>query len=372
MSTPTNQAILIDYQDSVNSNEVNDRLPHIASRGIYSGGYLTITNNTTVSLSALTCEIGDATHQIYGSIGPAATSVTVSTVNTTVVLRWAYISSPSTAITITAVAPGSVQANDLIVGVCVYVGSTLTSINYALRSNPISYSKNLLVEPTVAASMAVRVRGGKINTGTGVLNVVDQLTSTITAPVSNPRIDVVACDNAGVISIIPGVEGATPAAPDYAGKLGLAEITLQTASTTITATMIRNVANANLASAVAKSYVDARTIRNVVFTQGYTLSVGTLPFSIRFPMAGTITGVYGYMSSAPTGANIIVDVLVGGTSIWNAGVNRLNIVAGATTGSQTIINNTAITANQVITVSIAQVGSTLPGDSLTLNIIVTV
>ena len=369
MSTPAGQIVLIDYRDTVNSNEVNDRISHMSQRGIYSGGYLTKTNDTTVSLSVLTCEIGDANHQVKVTT-TGANAITVSNVNVYVVLRWAYVGAANTAMTFTAVSTTS--ANDVVVGKCVYTGATLTGFDYTLRTNPVVLYKNLLVEPLETAAMYVRIRGGKISNGAGVIDIVDQISPVFTAPGSNSRIDVVVSDSSGVISIIQGVSSATPVAPDYAGKLGLAEVTLTSVSSTITSAMIRNVANATPAAVAYKSYVDNRTIKTVVFTQAYTLIVGSSPFQIRFPMNGTITGVYGYMGSAPTGANIILDVWVNGVSIWNSGANRLNIVAGATSGSQTTINNAAITAGQVITFSIAQVGSTLGGDNLTLNINVAV
>ena len=50
-------------------------------------------------------------------------------------------------------------------------------------------------------------------------------TPTITAPVSNPRIDLVTADSTGTIAVVTGTENASPMAPSYpAGKLVLAEI----------------------------------------------------------------------------------------------------------------------------------------------------
>ena len=86
MSTPTGQIVLVDYQDSVNSNEVNDRISHLSQRGIYSGGYLTKVNDTTVTLSSLVCEIGDASHQVKVTT-TGSNNVTVDTTNVYVVLR---------------------------------------------------------------------------------------------------------------------------------------------------------------------------------------------------------------------------------------------------------------------------------------------
>jgi hypothetical protein len=50
-------------------------------------------------------------------------------------------------------------------------------------------------------------------------------TPTFTAPVSNPRIDLVTADSSGTIAIVTGAENASPAAPSYpANKMVLCEV----------------------------------------------------------------------------------------------------------------------------------------------------
>ena len=363
------QKINVNYFDPVDDVVVNDRLLGLQPRGIYSGGYLTKVNDTTVTISPLACEIGDADHQLRISTS-ASQNITVSTTLTYVVLRWVYSEVVDNYMDMLAVS--SPSTNDLVIGKCSFSGATLQGFDYTLRTNPIILSKNLLIESTETPSMYVRVRGGKISNGSGVIDVVDQISPIFTAPVSNSRIDAIVCDSTGVISIIQGNAAVTPNAPDYAGKLGLAEVTLTSSSTTITNSMIRNVANANPAGAAYKAYVDARTIKTIVFTNAYAMIVGSSPFKIRFPMAGTITGVYGYVGTAPTGANAIIDINVDGTSIWNSGANRFTIMAGNTSANQTTINNPTITAGQVVTMDIDQIGSSVAGSDLTININVAV
>jgi hypothetical protein len=67
------------------------------------------------------------------------------------------------------------------------------------------------------------------------------LTSTITAPSSNPRIDLVYVDTDGTVKIKTGTEGSPPTSPSYDGKIVLAEITLTVGMTEITGKDIKDV-----------------------------------------------------------------------------------------------------------------------------------
>lgn len=88
--------------------------------------------------------------------------------------------------------------------------------------------------------MTVRVDAGKLQVGTGVTVVAAQNTATITAPVTNPRIDRVVIDSVtGVVSVIAGTEAASPTAPAItAGKLAVAQILLATSTTVIANSII--------------------------------------------------------------------------------------------------------------------------------------
>jgi hypothetical protein len=67
-------------------------------------------------------------------------------------------------------------------------------------------------------------------------------TSALTAPVSNSRIDVVQISNENTVSVKTGTEAPSPSAPSVdSGNIALAQITLQTDSTTITSGMITDV-----------------------------------------------------------------------------------------------------------------------------------
>ena len=96
--------------------------------------------------------------------------------------------------------------------------------------------------PHAAATpnMTVQVDAGNImDTGLLVSNA-QQTTGTITAPVSNPRIDrVVADQRTGVISVVTGTPAGSPTAPAIpAGKFPICQVLLQTSTTAITNSMI--------------------------------------------------------------------------------------------------------------------------------------
>lgn len=88
--------------------------------------------------------------------------------------------------------------------------------------------------------MTVKVAAGAIMVNGGLVTNAVQTSGTITAPVTNPRIDRVVIDQlTGVASIITGAENASPTAPAItAGKVPIAQIALTTGTTAITNSLI--------------------------------------------------------------------------------------------------------------------------------------
>ncbi|MBU1040149.1 MAG: hypothetical protein KKF77_03495 [Proteobacteria bacterium] len=85
-------------------------------------------------------------------------------------------------------------------------------------------------------NMTVALAAGAILSGTTLTEVAAQSTTTITAPVTNPRIDRVVIDSVtGAVSVVEGDEAAEPEAPAIpAGKLPVARVLLATDTTAIT------------------------------------------------------------------------------------------------------------------------------------------
>lgn len=103
-----------------------------------------------------------------------------------------------------------------------------------------------------------------------------------------------------------------------------------------------------------------------------TLSTGTYKSAIlTSPWAGTIQKAFAFVGTAPTGASIIVDINKGttttnGTTIWSTQANRLTITAGTTSATQTAFNTTAVSANDILSIDIDAIGSSVAGSNLTV------
>ena len=103
-----------------------------------------------------------------------------------------------------------------------------------------------------------------------------------------------------------------------------------------------------------------------------TLSAGTDSgdFHVFAPGSFTIDLVLLSVLTAPTGAALIVDVNVGGSSIF-ATADRPQIAISGTTGqsSAVLVGSRNIDRSSVITIDIDQIGSTVAGADLMCQII---
>lgn len=238
------QTIQVNFNAPADSVSWTKRLVDLIPRGIYKGGVLTKVTNTTVTLSPLVVEVGDDFYQVRVSTQSSVT-ITVASATPYIVLRWVYTGAGSNYMDVLAVASGSIQNNDVIVGKCVFSGSTLTGFDYGdssyRRTTPNMPHLMLRVEARQTPDMTVLIRGGRVNYGTANLEVDFQVSSAFTAPSSNPRIDVMYVDTDGVIKVYTGTEAATPSAPAYNSKKVLAEITLTVGMTSITEDDIKDV-----------------------------------------------------------------------------------------------------------------------------------
>lgn len=99
-----------------------------------------------------------------------------------------------------------------------------------------------------------------------------------------------------------------------------------------------------------------------------TLTTGTsLAPAMIVVTAQTITKVYAYAKTAPTGASILVDINKNGSSIWNSNQgNRLAITAGNNSGTQTTFDVTTLVEGDILTFDIDQIGSTVAGADITI------
>jgi len=117
--------------------------------------------------------------------------------------------------------------------------------------------------------------------------------------------------------------------------------------------------------------LDSNTERQVMATVSDTISVATgkLRFPNHFGRTLTIDVIYLDINTAPTGAAVIVDVNIDGTTIFTTQANRPQIAASAYAGSSSDIDVTAWEDGSYLTIDVDQVGSTLPGSDLTVTVV---
>ena len=107
------------------------------------------------------------------------------------------------------------------------------------------------------------------------------------------------------------------------------------------------------------------------FSMAGTLGVTTGTQYLPVDGTYTITGVRLAVGTAPTGANLIVDIKKNNVTIFTTQANRPTVTAGTTSaGPGAAPDVTSLSAGDLLSVDIAQVGSTAPGANLTVAVIV--
>tara|TARA_R110002126_G_scaffold124375_1_gene266247 strand:+ start:45 stop:590 length:546 start_codon:yes stop_codon:yes gene_type:complete len=118
-----------------------------------------------------------------------------------------------------------------------------------------------------------------------------------------------------------------------------------------------------IATATTQSFITACSDETSDLTTG-------IKSTWRVPFAFTAQSVRASVTTAPTGANIIVDVLQNGVSILST-----NITIDATTktsiaaATQPVLSTTALTNDAEITINLTTIGSTIAGAGLKVAII---
>lgn len=132
------------------------------------------------------------------------------------------------------------------------------------------------------------------------------------------------------------------------------------------------VAGTNVARLNSTGLVGALQMIPVAISDETTaLTTGTAKVTFIVPFAFTLTDIAASVTTAPTGADLIVDVNEGGTSIMTT--NKLRIDAGekstATAATPPTLTDTSLAAGAEITIDIDQIGSTIAGAGLKVYLI---
>lgn len=119
-----------------------------------------------------------------------------------------------------------------------------------------------------------------------------------------------------------------------------------------------------------KSIPQALTV--AVSDETTALTTGTAKITFRAPHSMELTEVRASVTTAPTGANLNIDVNDSGTSIFST---ILSIDAGektsTTAATAAVISDSSIADDAEITIDIDQVGSTVAGAGLKITFIYT-
>jgi hypothetical protein len=112
----------------------------------------------------------------------------------------------------------------------------------------------------------------------------------------------------------------------------------------------------------------AKSVPLTTMYQGGTLvaGVGSERNYVEFPC--TIVAVRAVVTTAPTGASVIVDVNKNGTTIYGTQANRPTIAASSVTAVGGTASVTTLAAGDYLTFDIDQIGSTAAGANLKIQV----
>jgi hypothetical protein len=125
--------------------------------------------------------------------------------------------------------------------------------------------------------------------------------------------------------------------------------------------------------AANKTYVDARTLTFALPTYSKQGTLATTTGTIRLPIDGTytITNTRLMVGTAPTGADLIIDINKNGGTIFTTQANRPRVTAGTNaSGASATPDVVGLAAGDYLTVDIDQIGSGTPGSDLTVCVTV--
>jgi len=98
------------------------------------------------------------------------------------------------------------------------------------------------------------------------------------------------------------------------------------------------------------------------------LLVATRPLTIVKAYANVKTAPTGVVGTPIAGKSLVLDVNKNSSTVWSTQSDRLSIVDGATSGSQTNFNTTSLVEGDTLSLDIDYVGSTVAGADLTVEI----
>ena len=213
---------------------------------------------------------------------------------------------------------------------------------------------------TLAVAASGKFAFGAVNilddsAGTTTLSNIDALDATTEATIE-AAID--------TLANLTSVQGHTVTLTGALVRSGAHSLTLTTTGTT-------NVTLPTSGTLATTTQALTECIPIAVSDETTALTTGTAKVTFRMPFAMTLTAVRASVTTAPTGANLIVDINDSGTSIMTT--NKLSIDAAELTSTTATtaagITDSALADDAQITIDIDQVGSTVAGAGLKVYLI---
>ena len=106
------------------------------------------------------------------------------------------------------------------------------------------------------------------------------------------------------------------------------------------------------------------------FFKGGTQTVATKIGGAIASQGGSIVDVRAYADTAPTGASLIVDLLINGVSAFVTTANRPTITAGQNASTTLLPDTVALNPGDRLRIDVLQVGSTVAGADLYVSVAV--
>ena len=221
--------------------------------------------------------------------------------------------------------------------------------------------------------MTVVVDAGRLPTLTGVLQVAQQTSALIVAPVTNPRIDRIAINYlTGVLVIITGTAAASPAAPPYfSNQYRIGQILIPAGATAILSTMITDERMANDIRGGGQVLSHLSTVPPITTGTGaaYVVSWGISAFETSRVYECTIhltnTGNFATITSDTAGSPSIT--LINGNSLYAGALQAGQVARFRHTGSGLNLLNPHVFSSENSLISGKMLTTTGPVNAYTIT-----
>lgn len=137
-----NQTLTFKYRQPSNAESFNNLLYNILPSGIYSGGSISIVNDTTARISILEALISDSVSEVTIKCATSLEiDVSVSESTPFIIMRLEWENSPNNYVDFLSVSLEDIRDTDLILGKAVYISTVFSEVDYSIKSLP-SFEKS--------------------------------------------------------------------------------------------------------------------------------------------------------------------------------------------------------------------------------------